>query len=211
MGKSCPSDFSTKRLFPRPSYPQILLKSQKDKVLKGLSVKDIAQIFDDLLSYAHFSFERPYEGSRADHAQLRLFTSRLIGRFINAFTLKERDKHGSCSVERQILPEQEIAILKQLTWCYVINAPALAMQRVAQTKAIERLFEIFHEEAHAKTPSGVLPVYYRDVLKQGHLKKKDKSRAAVDLIASMTESQVIATYHRLEGINFHPGLDKILV
>src|ERR1019366_1688032 len=29
VGKSCPSDFSTKRLFPRPSYPQILLKSQK--------------------------------------------------------------------------------------------------------------------------------------------------------------------------------------
>jgi dGTPase len=192
-------------------FEYVVNNEQKDKVLKDLSVEEIAQIFDNLLFFAHFSFEQPYEGSRADHARLRRFTSRLINRFINALKLREPKKDGSRRVQRELLPEQEIAILKQLTWFYVIDAPALAMQKVAQAKVIERLFEVFHEEVHAKRPSGVLPIYYRELLKQPKLKNKDKSRAAVDLIASMTESQAVATYQRLEGITFDSGLDKILV
>jgi dGTP triphosphohydrolase len=85
------------------------------------------------------------------------------------------------------------------------------MQKVAQAKIIRRLFNVFHEEAHAINPSGVLPIYYRDLLKNPKLEKDDKSRVAVDLIAGMTESQAIASYQRLEGITLDSGLEKILV
>ena len=57
----------------------------------------------------------------------------------------------------------------------------------------------------------VLPIYYRDLLKNRTLTDDEKSRGAVDLIASMTESQAIAVYQRLEGIAVDSGLDKILV
>jgi dGTP triphosphohydrolase len=39
----------------------------------------------------------------------------------------------------------------------------------------------------------------------------EKSRAAIDLIAGMTESQATAVYQRIEGISLSSGLDKILV
>jgi dGTPase len=192
-------------------FQYVVGNEKKDAVLKGLTAEQLAEIFDNLLAFAHFRFEQPYEGSREDHAYLRRFTSRLINRFINALTLGEPDKTQSVVIKRELLPQQEIAILKQLTWCYVIDAPALAMQREAQTKIITRLFNVFHTEAHAKVPSGVLPIYYRDLLKHQRLTGREKSRAAVDLVAGMTESQAIAVYQRLEGITLDSGLDKILV
>lgn len=192
-------------------FDYVLNNEKKDKVLNDLSGEQIVQIFDDLLAFGNFAFEQPYEGSREDHARLRRFTSRLIGRFINALKLREPDKGNSRLVERLGLPEQEIAILKQLTWFYVIDAPSLAIQKLAQAKIIERLFDVFHEEVHVKNPSGVLPIYYRELLKQPGLEETYKSRAAVDLIASMTETQAVAAYQRLEGITFDSGLDKILV
>ena len=39
----------------------------------------------------------------------------------------------------------------------------------------------------------------------------DKRRTAIDLLASMTESQAIDLYRRLEGISLNSGLDKVLV
>jgi len=121
--------------------------------------------------FAHFSFEQPYEGSREDHANLRRFTSRLINRFINSFRLRLASHDNSRIVEMDLLPRQEISILKQLTWFYVIDAPALAMQKEAQKKIIARLFTVFQTEAHAKVPSGVLPIYYRDFLKKPQLQE----------------------------------------
>jgi dGTPase len=192
-------------------FQYVVGNEKKDAVLNGLTAEQLSEIFDNLLTFADFRFEQPYEGSRDDHAYLRRFTSRLINRFINALTLGEPDKTEFGVIKRELLPQQEIAILKQLTWCYVIDAPALAMQREAQTKIIKRLFNVFHTEAHAKVPSGVLPISYRDLLKNQPLTDKEKSRAAVDLVASMTESQAIAVYQRLEGITLDSGLDKILV
>jgi dGTPase len=107
--------------------------------------------------------------------------------------------------------EQEIAILKQLTWFYVIEAPALAMQHHAQRRIIKRLCEVIMEAALEKKPSGILPVYYREILSNPDMSESDKKRSAIDLIASMTESQATAMYQRIEGISLTSGLDKILV
>ena len=101
--------------------------------------------------------------------------------------------------------------MKQLTWFYVIDAPALAMQHQAQKKIIKKLCEVFFTAAREKKPSGVLPVYYRDLLSTPGMSDDEKSRAAIDLIASMTESQAAAVYQRIEGISLSFGLDKILV
>jgi dGTPase len=201
----------TERKARKRFFDYVVENEKKDKVLDRLSPEQIAQIFDDLLIAAKFDFEQPYEGSREDHARLRLFSSRLIDRFINAIHLQEEEASDRRPIKRDALPQQEIAILKQLTWCYVIDAPELAIQKEAQRKIIDRLFAVFHQEAHAKTPSGVLPIYYRDLLKNPDLNWDEKSRAAVDLIASMTESQAIAVYQRLEGIAVDSGLDRILV
>jgi dGTPase len=192
-------------------FEYVAHSERKDKVLAPLSVAEIAEIFDDLLIYAAFSFEQPYEGSRQDHATLRTFTSRMISRFINQLQLREQASITESTVSKGLLAQQEIAILKQLTWFYVIDAHALAIQHKAQKKIIERLCEVFLSEAQEKKPSGILPIYYRDLLSTPGMSDDEKSRAAVDLIASMTESQAAAVYQRIEGISLISGLDKILV
>jgi dGTPase len=192
-------------------FEYVIQSDRKEKVLAGLPIEDISRIFDDLLIYAAFSFEQPYEGTREDHATLRTFTSRLISRFINELKLRESPELGDPTVSIDVLAQQEIAILKQLTWFYVIDAPALAIQHQAQKKIVTRLCDVFLEAVRDKNPSGVLPIYYRDLLRTPGLSEAEKSRAAVDLIASMTESQATAVYQRIEGISLSSGLDKILV
>ncbi|WP_125487028.1 deoxyguanosinetriphosphate triphosphohydrolase family protein [Edaphobacter aggregans] len=192
-------------------FEYIVQNERKDKILTGLSVEEIAEIFDDLLIYAAFAFEQPYEGTREDHAHLRTFTSRLISRFINELQLRAPDGDGGSTVTKAVLAQQELAILKQLTWFYVIEAPALAMQHQAQDKIIRKLADIFLQEAHQEKPSGVLPIYYRELFRMPDMTDTEKSRAAIDLIAGMTESQATAVYQRIEGISLSSGIDKILV
>jgi len=192
-------------------FDYVVAKSDKDRELLGLTTEDIAGILDDLLIYAEFSFEQPYEGSREDHAGLRTFTSRLISRFINSLQLREPDASDSSTVIKDPLARQEIAILKQLTWFYVIDAPALALQHHAQKKIIERLCDLFISEVQEKSLSGILPAHYRGLLKTPEMSDDQKKRAAIDLVASMTESQAIAVYQQIEGISLRSGLDKILV
>ena len=204
--------YDERRSKERERFLEYVVQSERrDKVLASLSVGEIAAIFDDLLIYAAFSFEQPYEGSRKDHATLRTFTSRLISRLINQLQLREPADAAESTVTKDVVEQQEIAILKQLTWFYVIDAPALAMQHKAQKKIIEKLCKVFLSAAQEKKPSGVLPIYYRDLLSTPGMSDDEKSRAAVDLIASMTESQAATVYQRIEGISLSSGLDKILV
>jgi dGTPase len=88
-------------------FEYVVQSERKDKVLASLSVGEIAAIFDDLLIYAAFSFEQPYEGSRQDHATLRTFTSRLISRFINQLQLREPADAAESTVTKDVVAQQE--------------------------------------------------------------------------------------------------------
>lgn len=190
-------------------FEYVTTKVHRDKALDNLSSVDIEKIFDDLMIYAGFRFEQPYEGTIEDHASLRTFTSRLINRFINALELQEPTPKST--VRHDELKQQEIAILKQLTWFYVIEAPGLAIQHEAQKKIVTRLAEVFLAESVEKKPSGVLPIAYRELLNQPGLVDDQKRRIAIDLLANMTENQAIDLYRRLEGISLESGLDRIVV
>jgi dGTPase len=192
-------------------FSYVVENERKDGVLDSLKFEEIEKIFDNLLIYATFQFEQPYEDRREDHANLRMFTSRLIGRFINALQLREPDKLQPKTVKKNELEEREVSILKQLTWFYVIEAPGLAIQHQAQKKIIKRLARTFLNEAGKANPSGILSASYRDYLKHSNLSDEEKCRTAIDLVSSMTESQVIDLYQRLEGISIGSGLDKVFV
>jgi dGTPase len=183
----------------------------KDGILHSVSLSELEEVFDNLLIFTGFQFEQPYEGRREDHANLRIFSSRLINRFINAVILKPSTDPGSKTVRRESLAECEVAILKQLTWCYVIEAPSLAIQHQAQRKIIKRLARIFLAEAGRKNPSGILPIFFRDQLRASSALDNDKKRTAIDLLSGMTERQAVDLYQRLEGISVAAGFDKIVV
>lgn len=190
----------------------ICTRKHRIPALATLEKSEIDKIFANLL-LPHFSLDKPYEGTRDDRARLRSFTSILVGRYINGLQLKESSP-GQKTVSIDLGYECEIAILKQLTWCYVIEAPALAVQQHAQKQVIKTLFSVFMHETRAN-PSRLLPAYYRERLK---LIKKDQEdytvsakRMVVDLIAGMTEFQALSLYQRLHGITQSSAMDKVLV
>jgi len=188
-------------------------KTNEDEIeeLHGISQSDLDEIFGDLL-FVSFKLQTPFEGTKADRTRLRIFTSRLVGRFINGLTLAEPG--GKQAVVRDRDREKEVAVLKQLTWFYVIEAAGLAVQQHAQRQMIKYLFNVFMHETNLRV-SRLLPPYYRerlqDVIKAHGPGTLANRRVVIDLIAGMTESQAAAVYQRLNGIVLGSALDKILV
>jgi dGTPase len=184
--------------------------SRKDKIgeLKELSEAELDNTFRQL-GILFFRLESAYDGTRDQRARLRTFTSGLVNRYINGVSLEE--KEGRPTLNPDELKSRELAILKQLTWYYVIERPGLAVQQHAQKQIIKYLFNVFRNEVR-RSPSHLLPPYYQERLK-GVTNREgvDGKRIVCDLIAGMTEYQAITLYQRLNGIALGSGLDSIIM
>jgi dGTP triphosphohydrolase len=99
---------------------------------------------------AYVRIEGAYDGTRAQSARVRNFASSLVNRYINGVSLEE--KEGQTTLKVDELKSKELAVLKQLTWCYVIERPGLAVQQHAQRRLIDFLFDVFQNEVK-RSPS----------------------------------------------------------
>ena len=136
--------------------------------------------------FGSFTLGEPYQGTRDHRARLRMFTSQMVGLYINALQLVNSD--DGIGIQVPVERKQEIEILKQLTWFYVIDAPSLAIQQAAQQKIIEYLFGVFLEECRKK-PHHLLPRYYQETLSEVPEEEPNRNRGirriVADLIAGM--------------------------
>lgn len=178
--------------------------------LAQTSDAELSEILEDILE-SFFLLSAPYEGTREDRGKLRSFTSQLVNRYINGINLIPMTRDGRV-VTADPNFKKEIALLKQLTWHYVIDAPGLALQQHAQRRIIGDLFEVFLNEAQKKTPSRLLPPYYQERLRSTRNPAGDRAeRVVIDLIAGMTESRAVLTYRKLNGIEMPTGLDRTVL
>jgi dGTPase len=154
----------------------------------------------------------PYRGTRRQRAALRNSTSFFIDRYINAMELSGgRKSDGPVSIDPEL--KREVTILKQLTWHYVIENPALETQQYGIRRVIETLFEAFSDAASSRRKWTMFPEGYREELQkiedrvmEGD-KEKERIRTVVDLIASMTEQQALKMHQRLIGVSLGSVLD----
>ena len=187
--------------------------SRKERIgeLKQVGEQELDNTFRELMA-AHFRIESVYDGTRDQRARLRTFTSNLVNRYINGVSLE--GKEGQAALNIDALKKKELAILKQLTWYYVIERPGLAVQQHAQKQLIKYLFNVFRSEVR-RSPSHLLPPYYQERLKDVTGREgvggNGSKRIVCDLIAGMTEHQAITLYQRLNGISLGSGLDNIIV
>lgn len=151
------------------------------------------------------TLEKPFDGIRRDRDLLRDFTAATIGDFVRAVTVSIVD--GRSNIEMVKERRAEIFMLKQLTWRYVIRAPALTTQQHGQRRIIRELFKIFSEAAIAGNDKDleVFPLGAREEIQLIHssgrsTNRQEAVRAVVDLIASFTEEQAIDAHYRLTGI-----------
>lgn len=154
--------------------------------------------FGDLLT-------NPYEGSRDQRQQLRTMTSVLIGRYINATSIKSPSSNGDDSIIIGTEEADEVRILKQITRDYIISNPSLAAQQKGHKRILETLFESIFEDS-SEGPPPYLP--RRLTYLWGYA--GGRARFAADCVASLTEAEAVGLHGRLQGLSSGSVLDPIV-
>jgi dGTPase len=116
---------------------------------------------------------------------------------------------GAKSIEINPEYEKEVAILKELTWTYVIEAPNQGLQREGQRSVIRRLFQVYSDAISSPKTWTIFPPYYRDELKVAST-VADRKRTVVDLIAGMTEPQAVEAYRQVIGAWSSQSLEDVI-
>ncbi|MCG8509912.1 MAG: hypothetical protein MI741_11860, partial [Rhodospirillales bacterium] len=157
--------------------------------------------------------DEPFLGTRKQRSLLRSLTSKLIEKYISAFTL---DPTAQPPVVIAPIARRETTMLKQLTWHYVILHPSLATEQHAQKHIIRSLFGVYLQAIRDDEWS-LLPKRTIDGLEErlnsmpDHEREREKVRCVVDLIAGMTEPQAIQLYQRLFGYSSGSGIEALIV
>jgi dGTPase len=148
----------------------------------------------------------PYTGTRQQRGAIRELTSSLIRRYIFAIHVRVPTDDNPTRVTIEPAPESQVALLKQLTWHYVIHAPGLATQQYGYRRIVRELFSIFLQSASSINDRAILPLRCREALSdprdpdEFELEEERVSRVILDHIASMTEDEAMTIYRRLSGL-----------
>jgi dGTPase len=195
------------------------------RFLEGAHVRRKRDVPDDKFSPDELTsaFERvrayfptaPYNHLDFDRANLKVVTGLLIDKFVNSIKLqvpRKADDHRAVIVRER---EADVTILKELTWYYVINNPALATQQYGLKRVIEKLHTVFDEaimsgaEEMLPAASGERLRYVERHIKNADQRTREKHRIAIDLVAGLTEHRAIAMYRRFEGVDPGSALERL--
>lgn len=148
-----------------------------------------------------------YRGTIKQRTSLRNFTGYLIGRYINGVQTSDPSGKRALSIQRQF--KNEVLMLKELTWIYVIQDPALATQQLGQRHMVEHLFNTYVTASKSRKQWTLFPTYYQERLEEAS-DEAERTRTCVDLIAGMTETQVQRIFSRLTGASTESSLNDPL-
>lgn len=141
----------------------------------------------------------PFVGTSTQRAQLRQATSDLIGAFQAAITPRVSAQDARIRVVKIDRDSQaDVLILKELTWFYVINRPALALIQEAQKDVVRRLFETYEGAARPGGRRELLPVAEREAIADSP-SDPVRLRMICDFLAGLTEMRALELYGLLTG------------
>jgi dGTPase len=164
----------------------------------------LEEAFGSILGF-YWRIYEPYSGTKDHRSRLRHFTSELIHRYIGSVQINT----GTKSIDVNPRHVEEVAILKELTWTYVIEAPSQGLQREGQRSVIRRLFEVYSDAITSPKRWTIFPPYYREELDAART-AAEKKRLVVDLIAGMTEPQVVEAFRQVTGAWPSQSLEDVI-
>jgi dGTPase len=135
-----------------------------------------------------------YRGTAVDRVTTRARSSTLIDRYITAVLVRRKQEpdQGPIRIDQRF--RAEVAVLKELTWFYVIKRPSLETLHQGQSRVIRRLHRIYANAARSNDYS-IFPAAQRDQL----IETPDDLRIVTDFIAGLTEEMAYELHHRLTG------------
>jgi dGTPase len=179
-----------------------IFRNQDWLVETGFSQKELEVAFDKLRLL--FPIRERYSGTKEHRSGLRMFTAGLIGECVKGVRLDAAK--SAIKVPAKTL--KEIAMLKRLTWHYVILRPSLATKQIGQRKIIRELFQAFHEAALILDRLEIFPTAYSQLIGQT-TEGRERTRLVADMIAGMTEQQAISIHRKITGVNLGSVLDPM--
>jgi dGTPase len=145
-----------------------------------------------------FPLNRRYVGLREQCCQLWQFITVLISRYVDGIRLTEPDDNGRCvTIDKS--SEDEIRMLKELTWHYVILQNDLATDQRGQRKVVERVFQELRSAADDKKAWNLFPPFFKEAIWEADGDNARVTRCVADYMSGMTEKELLRTYRALSG------------
>jgi dGTPase len=190
-----------------------------DDFIKLETQGDDRKAFEAAFDRIHASFpEEPYGGDLIDRTELHKWASNMI----RYFTRAPKVERGVWSLDQAVV--YEMRVLKELTWHYVINMPALVSAQRGHYRCVDTLCRRLttwaldaqaDERKVRRLPGGLqhlLSLALED--EEGRAEYGNRAavvrRAVVDFVASLTEDQAMDLFQRLEGGSVASALDTWL-
>lgn len=140
--------------------------------------------------------DTPYDGSRRQRTIMNSASSSLITQFISGKAIRILTPPSEETLEIDEEIRKQVKLLKAVTKYYVIDHPRIVSVREGQREMLAKLAEIYAEALCGDRKKTLLPEGTRDRLESGD----GVMRLVADLLAAMTERQVVQNYQRLMGI-----------
>lgn len=177
--------------------------------------RDFNKVFDGL--FDTLGIVERYEGGCDQQRRLYDFVSTNINKFVTQTTLAAPPAKDGEALMRPLDVLQEVNLLKELTWTYVIENPALASHQRGQRLAIQTLFAAFNE-AVVEKHWPLFPPFFRERAERlfdhtktaGEIPVEDRARLVADTIASLTDRQALLLYQQFTGVSHSSMLDPIV-
>lgn len=158
--------------------------------------KELEEALLGILDY--FSIRDRFTGSRDQVRQLWHYTSVLISRYASETKLVKEAGRVKLA---PMLPEHrdEVFMLKELTWHYVILDPELGTLQRGQRRIVSEVFEALVDgTGDQKDQRRLFPEFIRDSIRESD-QLTSRVRCVADYIASMTEREIARLHRRLSG------------
>ena len=153
--------------------------------------------FTGIMQYSPLN--RRYVGSRDQRYQLYLYATMLISRYVNGIRLDPTGLPSGSCIKIEDGLRDEIRMLKELTWHYVILQNDLATEQHGKRRVVETVFGELHSAAQSRSSWNLFPPFFTEHLQNVIGDKKATTRIVADYIASMTERELMRTFYLLTG------------
>lgn len=146
-----------------------------------------------------------FTGTTAQRAKLRTVTSFSVHLYSRSARLTNTPAGPHLAIPDPI--RHEVAMIKELTWHYVIHRQGLATLQHGQKRIISDLFEIYAEALH-DGDLDIFPQRFQTALLTA-THHWQRLRTIADAISSMTDQEAANTHGRLTGRRFGSVTDSI--
>ncbi len=150
------------------------------------------RLFESLLA----SVTTRFAGLAEERINMRVVGSALISRYIDAPTLSDDGDDAVLEIGQEM--KDEVTVLKDLTWCYIIERPSLAVIQEGHRRIIDALYTMYRDALKADRLSLFPPAFRERASAAGSAAERE--RVVIDMIAGMTEVSATELYKQHLGV-----------